>query len=389
MNAVEGRIDIDLYPVRGEITRVELESSRPLRASRVMVGKTPAEVLSLLPLMFNVCGVAQARAALCAIQRELGQRPAAADEAARDLLVAVETAREHLLRVFLDWPRLFELEFDNRVLPQIGDLNSGFAASLFPDDSGFSLHSQLRADADGLTRRIAELDSLLAGSVFGMPAGEWLEISGLADLEAWLESCDSVAARATAQIQRRGWSAAAPTAGADLPEISDADLLDRFGGDDAERFIEFPEWGGRCYETTPLSRQRQQPLVAGLTRELGRGLLVRWIARLVELASVPARLVALRHALREAGEQLQPPAPAGAGIAQVEAARGRLVHRVRIDGDRVADYRILAPTEWNFHPRGIIGESLAQLTDVASLESCARAVINAIDPCVGYRLRVH
>jgi Ni,Fe-hydrogenase I large subunit len=32
--------------------------------------------------------------------------------------------------------------------------------------------------------------------------------------------------------------------------------------------------------------------------------------------------------------------------------RWQRVHRVELDGDRVARYAIVAPTEWNFHPQG-------------------------------------
>jgi coenzyme F420-reducing hydrogenase alpha subunit len=43
----------------------------------------------------------------------------------------------------------------------------------------------------------------------------------------------------------------------------------------------------------------------------------------------------------------------GNGFGAVESARGRLYHACRLDGDgRIADYRIVAPTEWNFHPDG-------------------------------------
>jgi hypothetical protein len=36
----------------------------------------------------------------------------------------------------------------------------------------------------------------------------------------------------------------------------------------------------------------------------------------------------------------------------VETARGLLMHEIALDGERIADYFIVAPTEWNFHPQG-------------------------------------
>ena len=77
-------------------------------------------------------------------------------------------------------------------------------------------------------------------------------------------------------------------------------------------------------------------------------------------------------------------------LAQIEAARGRLIHAVAVVGETVTDYRILAPTEWNFHPQGRLAQALAGLDgkDDNSLRSQAALLIEAVDPCVGYQLRV-
>jgi coenzyme F420-reducing hydrogenase alpha subunit len=78
------------------------------------------------------------------------------------------------------------------------------------------------------------------------------------------------------------------------------------------------------------------------------------------------------------------------GIASVEAARGQLTHRVAVDGDRITDYSILAPTEWNFHPRGVVARGLASLrsTNAEQLRQQAEFIIHAIDPCVAYDLHI-
>ena len=67
-----------------------------------------------------------------------------------------------------------------------------------------------------------------------------------------------------------------------------------------------------------------------------------------------------------------------------------VVHGVVVEGDRVADYRILAPTEWNFHPAGRVAQALAGLdgSDDNGLRERAGLLIEAVDPCVGYELVV-
>jgi len=79
-------------------------------------------------------------------------------------------------------------------------------------------------------------------------------------------------------------------------------------------------------------------------------------------------------------------------------ARGLLIHLVRLapaaDSDmaQVADYRIVAPTEWNFHPRGIVARALADMPaprSTVSRQHIGRQVAilaAAFDPCVDYRI---
>ncbi len=77
------------------------------------------------------------------------------------------------------------------------------------------------------------------------------------------------------------------------------------------------------------------------------------------------------------------------GLSQIPAARGLLVHRVRLAEGRVKDYRILAPTEWNFHPEGVVAaglDAMAARSDGPELEPLARLFIAAVDPCVEFEL---
>jgi coenzyme F420-reducing hydrogenase alpha subunit len=62
---------------------------------------------------------------------------------------------------------------------------------------------------------------------------------------------------------------------------------------------------------------------------------------------------------------------------------------VELERGRIARYRILAPTEWNFHPQGVVAESLGALQGNSNeIEQQARMLVDAIDPCVGYDLEV-
>jgi coenzyme F420-reducing hydrogenase alpha subunit len=118
----------------------------------------------------------------------------------------------------------------------------------------------------------------------------------------------------------------------------------------------------------------------------------RLVACLSELSRIPAQMLAILDTLDEATRSEQQPSRGDCvGIGQVEAARGRLVHAVEMAGDTVRCYRILAPTEWNFHPEGAAAHGLTKIaaTGGPDLVTLARLFVTAVDPCVGADVRVH
>ena len=64
------------------------------------------------------------------------------------------------------------------------------------------------------------------------------------------------------------------------------------------------------------------------------------------------------------------------------------MHRIGLDGELVTSYRMLAPTEWNFHPRGVVYQALTALDPGDDLGHLGSLLVEAVDPCVGYDLEV-
>lgn len=80
----------------------------------------------------------------------------------------------------------------------------------------------------------------------------------------------------------------------------------------------------------------------------------------------------------------------GRGVAEIDVARGRLVHEVRLEGGLIADYRITAPTTANFAPGGAAERAIRALPlpDRESFEWLARLAILEVDPCVAHDVRI-
>lgn len=396
MKDIEGQIEIDLYTQHKTPTSVAISSTRPLLAAKVLVGKTPEQALSIIPLLFSVCGTAQSRAALSCIAQNIKLDTDPSLEIARDMLVLVENAKEHLMRIFLDWPDLFNLKPDNKHLPYLCQLLKEFKPVLFQNSDAFSLGSKLEVDNERLGDLIDAVEQYLQDHVFRNRTQSWLAHQDMHELCVWAKESRTIVAQTIKIICDQGWTSQGHESCEALPELDSHHLIKQLDAENADDFIAKPVWNGRCFETTSLSRQFKHPLIQSLHKEFGATLITRWLGRLVELANIPQQLHAMheqlidsQHDIRQ--QQTSTPAMPQAGLSQIEAARGRLIHRVELDKGMISNYQILAPTEWNFHPQGLIMKNLSAIRseDKNEFDQLAHIMINAIDPCVGYKLRVH
>jgi Ni,Fe-hydrogenase I large subunit len=202
----------------------------------------------------------------------------------------------------------------------------------------------------------------------------------------WAKTGRTSAARLLREVLERGWAEVGRSPIAVLPRLSARQLEECLGSEGADGFVAEPTWNGTPAETSPFSRNFAHPLVEGLTESFGNGLLPRLAAQLLELALLLRELAAAPEGVRHPEVVVASVLAPGVGLAQGQAARGLLVHRVAVAGERVMDYRILAPTEWNFHPRGVVAAGLAALpsTDVETLRRVASLFVTSVDPCVDY-----
>ncbi len=386
---IEGRLDIHIRLADGAITDVAIQSSRPLLTPRIFTGKSVEHLLSTLPLLYSVCGTAQANAAVTACEQALGLAEEPATARARNHLVWLETAKEHLWRVLLDWPGLLGLPPAATGVGEVMQFIKRYRHTCYPNERpffpGITPVTGFEVSAEAL---VAELERLLERQVFGMPAAEWLALGSYDALLDWADKVDAPATTMLRYIKTQGWSSLGSASVAPIPPLDPSFFEQQLERVEADQFIAAPQIAGSCYETSPFTRTLDQPLVAAALQVGGNGLFARQVARLVELAGIPARL-------REGDSQVEAVStdarlPAGVGIAQIEAARGRLIHRVVIENELITRYQILAPTEWNFHPSGVLAESLKGLKSdtVELLKQKVALLINAIDPCVGYELQV-
>lgn len=357
---LEGHIHVTLFLQGGSVGRVDIASSRPQLAQRLLAGCTAREAAERVGRVYTLCGRAQRLAAAAAAEAATGEAVSTDRQARRERQVLAEQAGEHL------WQLL---------MPTTNQANSG------PDLTPL----RLIARAGEETATLAEaLSHILTEHLLGEPPASWLSRDP-GGLRRWCEEVTTAPALCLARLLRD------PD-----PPVTRTPLLPALSAwrSDAIRslalqalgqpaFCARPVWQERPAETGVLSRLWEDPTLSAWIGTLGRCSTTRLLGRLVELARLPARLLGDGPAVVRAWSLDE-----GMGVAGVETSRGLLLHVVRIEAGRVADYRILAPTEWNFHPEGPLAEALAGLPADTGLTERARRVVASLDPCVACQVEI-
>jgi coenzyme F420-reducing hydrogenase alpha subunit len=356
--SVEGHVRVLARFADGRISSVAVTSQRPLAADRLLSGRTPDEALAILPNLYAVCGRSQAVVAAAALAAAQGQAVGLAIHRRRERELAAETAAEHAFRLLLDWPRLSGHEPDVALLSRIRSLLSSATAS----ESSWGV---ARDALIGMTE----------SRILGLALDPWLEQFSAAEWLAWARSGGTETARMMAAFSALpAWQAmqtpllSRPARGTFVDGIARRALAE-------PGFAALPVLDGVPAECGPLARGMRLAAIRDLTR---RDLLVaRAFSRLAEFGQV-LREETLAGRLEAAS--LGP----GIGAAMGEMARGLLVHAVQVEDGRISHYAIVAPTEWNFHPRGALYRELEgrPVHDAGQARRALELAAATLDPCV-------
>jgi hypothetical protein len=359
-----GELTVRIGVREAAVAAVDIESTRPAVAEQLLSGKSVDEAVALVPRLFAVCGRAQGLAAQLAATASAASEPDAATVdaehgAAIEAALQSEVIHDSLWRALIDWPRALGGEADSVTLA--------------------AARAALAAEDRPALRAIVERELL------DDRCDAWLE-GDLCALERWADESRTPAARMLAEVftdDPRQGASDTPL----LPSYADEATAETITANlflDAD-FERLPHWAGRPAETGALARTQTLPRIAAAIRSYGCGTLTRLLARLTELAHVVVGRAAIRPMAgrRALGE--------GRGIGWSETARGAVLHLIeRTRSNRVLRYRIVAPTEWNFHPQGALTQGLLGTAagDSARLERRAARLIGALDPCVSWRLEL-
>jgi coenzyme F420-reducing hydrogenase alpha subunit len=362
VSLLEGRLRLAVDRDGATVTAVRIDNRRPFLAGPLLRGRPLAEVPALVRRFYTLCGEAQSVAAVSALEAAAGIDAQAEHLREREQSVQREVLREHCWQVLIDWPR---------------------AAGIATDPELPLLLHQLRSNLEA--GRDDALAALVGQHIFGCDCERWLAGG---DVGAWRDwARDGITG--TARLLAGVWDEVVDLGRTTTPllvlpqdETTRDGLTTPLRGDAG--FARLPQIDGEPRETGPLARVAGHPALAALHAAASRTALIRMLARLVELATLavqrPSTVWLRAHNL----------AP-NEGMAFVETARGLLMHWALVSEGQVRDYRVVAPTEWNFHPGGACTQGLlagCAAVDAATLRRRIGLVIASLDPCVRCEIEI-
>ena len=353
------------------VHQVEIQSSRLRLPPHFFTDKPLETAPKFVGMLFSLCGTAQSIAASRACEQAINAPANAETEQRRAFEIQTETLFEHLLRLAQDWHTALASE---PVAP--ADLQTLF-----------KLKRELLQTTDPAAT-LATIQQWFEVRLLGLPTQRWLDYCARGDAKKL--SIRGKIGNLMARLCMYDWEPAGNITLHALPELGMDWWQARLNAADSAQFTAEPEVNGQACETSSLTRQWVNPALQVWRERWGSGLMTRLMARVLDLLECWQNL---QHLPSPTTVYTATPCRGqnGIGMAAVQTARGLLLHRVTQQDGIIQQYQIVAPTEWNFHPRGTLAQMLNGLLalDEVELRAKAQALITALDPCVAYQLEIH
>lgn len=357
-----GTIRINVTVSRALACSVAVKANRPQALARMFVGRRAEAAPAQAGQAFSLCGFAQSLASRIAVLNATDTPMSDEEHMAAGAGLLAERIFETLRPMILHWPTPLPEKMAVGAGRQLREALAASQAIVSQARSGQIAKDSLATDAARLSA---------AAHALGTPRDGDEPVVGSV-LAAMLQDLGDVADFAQRNPEP-------------LTADDDAEVIARLS--DEPDFARMPHLPGRVVETGAFARR------GGATLSCEPHLARRLIARIGDIQDCLAQLARLAAtgeqdwSLLAAGGST----PSAGGYGAVECARGRLYHHAQVGSDgRLAGYRILAPTEWNFHPVGPFVERLLS-SRIGTGATAARSVsllALLFDPCVAVEIGI-
>ena len=385
---IEGEIKISVIARAGQVESVSITSTRPLHITRLFAGKSIDSVADIMNALYQLCNTAHRFAFLRLLDESAVIKLSQNEIQAYKLLLDLETIREHCFSISSKWSQDSGNSVDTNIINLLVILKE-INSTLFANTDPLSLADKELQSFNSIDKLIIKLEQQLQNLLIGSENNAESIFTGIDSFNNWLQYGESKSVTFLNYLQQHQLNKIGDVKVSHLPDL-DLQEVSALLNNDA--YIKHPSYQNVTYETTPYSRQSRHQLIKQLVNIHGNGVLTRAVAQLLEIFEL---LNKVKHDYRDIESEnisysIQLPVLETRALVQLEAARGRLVHQLSIEDEKIKTYQILAPTEWNFHPEGVLNHMIESLnfTDKEDLIKKIKLLVNAIDPCVGYSVEV-
>ena len=386
--SIEGEIKISVVARSGQVESVSITSTRPLHITKLFAGKSIDSVADIMNALYQLCNTAHRFAFLRLLDESAVITLSQNEIQAYKLLLDLETIREHCFSIASKWSQDTDNLVDTNIINLLATLKE-INSTLFANTDALSLADKELQSFNSIDELIIKLDQQLQNLLIGSKNNSESIFTDMNSFNNWLQVGKSKSVIFLNYLQQHRLNKIGDVKVSHLPDLNLQEVSTLLNND---AYIQHPSYQEITCETTPYSRQSKHQFIKQLVNAHGNGVLTRAVSQLLEVFEL---LHKVKHDYRDIESEnisynIQLPVLETSALVQLEAARGRLVHQLSIENEKIKTYQILAPTEWNFHPEGVLNHMIKSLnfTDKEDLIKRVRLLVNAIDPCVGYSVEV-
>lgn len=373
-----GCLTVSLFPSSDQASAV-INIQRSLPATTILSGKSIKQAVSTLPLLFNVCGRAQAVAAISCAEQLLGLTPPPNVTKQRELLVKLEILHEHLWSVLVKLPTLLGLQPRQQEMAVVSKELQHAMQQLNHNNSLTELEktvneSTLSNPMSICAQTTEEIKQTLSGTLAEPSLTQ-------------IESSSSISGQLIDALSAVDWTTNYQPQF--LPEICLSKLEALSSITDPQVAIEQLNFQTHLGETGTLVRQLDHSWVVESSRRFGYSLRTR-------LTAIFAEIYTLLEDFEQLNVNISPKSvDSNSVICSVETARGRLVQYWTSEVDNQGELQLqnlllISPTDWNFSPYGAAFKVASELVKSNNiyLQQRAELMIALINPCMQHGLNI-
>jgi len=360
-----GKLDINVVIEDQQIKKTEIKLSRPDVAQKMLVGQSVENTLKRIEQMFVVCKQAQKTAAMLALHPDQNKQQEIVQQQSNK--VRLESIEQYFWRLLFDLPKEIGIEVETRSFVQLYQLiakhlNKGSKNSLDKDN----LHL-IKQQAEQVFFDLCRLNCDDFLSLSAAEFQQWQQTSN-APIVGFLQALDKVSSKPVPMV-----ILSSEPSVQQLERLLKALLT-------TDYFCQSPTIDRQVAETGAIgNRQRHSSLNSFINKSLAG----RLMAKLICLAQLISELTTKVKTV-DCGAFNQDEYQ----LSWVNTARGLLLHLANIQEKKVHQYYICAPTEWNFHPQGILTHILNDCAVNSPEDAIKKAKLAALilDPCIDFNV---